>query len=300
MYGKLFSSTFTGSMFGAGPEVFAVWSYVVANVVDSYVELNPPLLAAVLGADAERVRAAIERLCDVDPASRNPSEEGRRLIHEGGFQYRVVSHEIYRNMRNEEDRRIYNREAQARSRARRKPVSTSNPLKNKVSTGLSAMSAHTEAEADTDTDLHTEEDLVLVAESEKILLSKVSDHQSLIGFYHDTFLEKFGVKPQIDGKKDGQLIARLLKAHGFDAVRANLAQFFVSDDPFIKSTGYTLGVFKSTFNKLTIERTNPQHGTVETSHRTRSNVAAVKSSVTRRMAPSEAFGLIEGSRDRDK
>ncbi|MFH1730161.1 MAG: hypothetical protein ABIF82_00740 [Planctomycetota bacterium] len=144
MFGKFFSSTFTGSMFGAGTDVFAVWGYVVANVIDSSVELNPPLLAAILGTDADAIERAIAILTAPDPKSRNPAEDGRRLIHEGGYQYRVTSHEIYRSIRNEEERRAYNREAQSRSRAKRSKLSNGVSL---TQPQKSTTSAHTEAES---------------------------------------------------------------------------------------------------------------------------------------------------------
>ena len=149
MYGKYFASTFTGSMFGAGPEVFAVWGYVIANTVNSTVELNPVMLAAVLGSTPEKVESAITFLCRPDPASRNKDREGARLVHENAFQYHVVSHALYRAIRNEDDRREYNRTKQAESRARRKKTKVSKqPVIDSQS--LSAMSAHTEAEADTE------------------------------------------------------------------------------------------------------------------------------------------------------
>lgn len=146
IYGKFFASTFTGSMLGAGADVFAVWGYVIANTVDSRVELNPRLLGAVLGAPSERVETAIEFLCRPDPASRNEDEDGRRLVREGAFQFRVVSHEIYRAIRNEDERRAYNRDAQRRSRARR----SGSPVTPNVNDGqsLSTLSAQAEAEED--------------------------------------------------------------------------------------------------------------------------------------------------------
>jgi hypothetical protein len=119
MYGKLFASTFTGSLCGSGPTVFAVWSYVIAHAVDSSVELNPRLLAGVLGTDAKEVANAIEFLGRPDPDSRNADQGGRRLIREGQYQYRVVSHSIYRAIKSDENRRAYNREKQRESRERR-------------------------------------------------------------------------------------------------------------------------------------------------------------------------------------
>jgi hypothetical protein len=145
MYGKIFASTFTGSMFGAGADVFAVWGYVLAHTVDSTVELNPTFLGAVLGMEPERVAAAIEKLSASDPRSRNPQNDGRRLVHERGFQYHVTSHEIYRNIRNDDERREYNREAQRRSRANAAVVKSVNDGQRQ-----SAMSAHTESEAESE------------------------------------------------------------------------------------------------------------------------------------------------------
>ena len=122
MYGKIFASTFSGSMVGAGPDVFAVWAFALAQVVNSRVELNPRLLAPVLGTTQDRVEAAIEYLGRPDADSRNPAEEGRRLIREGQYQYRVVSHEIYQAIRNEEERRNYNAQKKRESRDRLKNV----------------------------------------------------------------------------------------------------------------------------------------------------------------------------------
>lgn len=155
MYGKLFASTYTGSMFGMGPDVFAVWGYVIANVVDSSVELNPVLLAAAIGMPVDRVEAAIAKLGESDPKSRNPAADGRRLIHEHGFQYHVTSHNIYRNIRSNDERREYNREAQRKSRANRSLTV------NDVNDGHSLSALSAKSESDTETDPRGTEDTVL-------------------------------------------------------------------------------------------------------------------------------------------
>lgn len=120
MYGKIFASTFSGSMFGKGPEVFAVWSYVIANAVDSRVELNPRMLAAIIGTTPAKIEEAIEFLCHPDPESRNPDHEGRRLVRDGQYQFLVVSHRIYRGMKDEDERRAYNARRQRESRDRKR------------------------------------------------------------------------------------------------------------------------------------------------------------------------------------
>jgi len=118
MYGKFFASAFTGSMMGAGPTVFAVWSYIIANTCGSQVEVNVKLLSMMLGTTEEDVQAAVDYLCSADPKSRSAAEDGRRLLYLSGFSYKVVNHEHYLRIKNEDDRREYNRRKKEESHAR--------------------------------------------------------------------------------------------------------------------------------------------------------------------------------------
>lgn len=128
MYGKLFSSAYTGSMMGKGSDVFAVWGYVIANAVNSQIELNPVLLSALIGEPVEAMEAAIEFLCQPDARSRSKLEEGRRLVREGEYAYFVPNHETYSKIKDERDRRdymrAYMREKRAREAAAAKPPET--------------------------------------------------------------------------------------------------------------------------------------------------------------------------------
>lgn len=121
MYGKHFASMYEGSMVGAGAVVFAVMGYIIANAVPdrevgTQVELNPKLLAFILGEKQSEVEKAIEFLCAPDKNSRSKEEQGRRLVRIGQFSYRVVNGAKYRAMRDEEKRREQNREAKRRER----------------------------------------------------------------------------------------------------------------------------------------------------------------------------------------
>lgn len=120
MYGKAFESMYSGSMVGAGINVFAVWNYVIAKTRKGVVELNPKLLAAILGGTEEEIQSAMDFLQKEDLNSRSKAEDGRRLIREGQFQYRVVNWQAYAEIRREEDRREYNRLKQIEYRARKK------------------------------------------------------------------------------------------------------------------------------------------------------------------------------------
>ncbi len=125
MYGKLFSSMYEGSMVGAGAVVFAVMGYVISKQKppEFTVELNPKLLAAILGETPEEIQKAIDYLEAPDPISRTDRKEGKRLEKVGSFNYHVVNGDIYHNIRNYEERKAYNREAQRKFREKnQKPV----------------------------------------------------------------------------------------------------------------------------------------------------------------------------------
>jgi len=120
MYGKHFESMYTGSMVGSGAVTFAVWGYVIAHVraPDFTVELNPKLLAFILGEHELDVVGTISRLCDPDPQSRSKLEGGRRLVRRGEYRYWVVNAETYKSERMSEERRAYWREYKRKQRAK--------------------------------------------------------------------------------------------------------------------------------------------------------------------------------------
>lgn len=122
MYGKYFKSTFTGSMVGAGPDVFAIWGYVVANTVQGKVELNPILLAAIIGMPIDRVQKALDYLQSPDPKSRSKEHDGRRLLKEGEYQYCIPNFFTYHNITNNAELREYNRTKQAEHREKTRPL----------------------------------------------------------------------------------------------------------------------------------------------------------------------------------
>lgn len=120
VYGKTYESMYHGSMVGAGLNVFAVWNYIITNTHFGVIELNPKLLHAILGGELIEVEAALTFLASPDPDSRSKEEEGRRIVKEGQFQYRVVNWEAYQSMKTAADLRQYNRNKQAEYRAKEK------------------------------------------------------------------------------------------------------------------------------------------------------------------------------------
>lgn len=111
MYGKHFASMYTGSMVGIGPTVFALWGYVISNCDrEGFVELNPVLLAAILGCSVDEVKHAVQVLTGPDTDSRNKDLEGRRLVQHAAFLYHATTYKKYRDIRDSDHKRTYMRD----------------------------------------------------------------------------------------------------------------------------------------------------------------------------------------------
>lgn len=126
-YGKVFVSTYTGSMYGAGMHVHAVWPWILAHADEhGIVEINPDVVGDQLdkccATVAQHVRTAVEYLMQPDPSSRSQEEGGRRLVHVSGFTYRVVNKEKYRDRGG--DRTAYWRDYRAKKRGQRNSCAT--------------------------------------------------------------------------------------------------------------------------------------------------------------------------------
>ena len=96
-FAKVFRSMYSGSMYGAGMSVFAVWGWILAHKDEhGRVEINADVIAHELGGSTQEVDEAVTYLSAPDERSRSRDEEGRRIIHEKAFTYRVVNHTTYR------------------------------------------------------------------------------------------------------------------------------------------------------------------------------------------------------------
>lgn len=81
---------------------------------------------------------------------------------------------------------------------------------------------------------------------------KGKEAKELLDYFFQKFLEKFNEKPIINGKKDIPLLKSLLETKPKNKLKELVDKFFEIDDPFIKRSGYTIGVFYSVINKLII------------------------------------------------
>ncbi len=136
-----------------------------------------------LGRGFNTLEKAIEYLCEPDPQSRSDAFEGRRLVKEGQFAYHVPSHERYRAIQHEGDRREYLRKKKRESRARNavSPVesttyedSVSTPV-NTCQHSMSTLSTHTETETESEVSLLVLESSSLRSEDSKTNNSSSED-----------------------------------------------------------------------------------------------------------------------------
>ena len=132
IFGKVFATMFTGSMYGAGAPVFAVMTYVIANMQPDrdrveFVRLNPQGLADTIGENKETIQKAIDFLCGTDAESNHKEESGRRLVLEGPYLYRVVNGRHYRELKDEEDRLAKDAVRAARYREKKQAEARSRP-----------------------------------------------------------------------------------------------------------------------------------------------------------------------------
>lgn len=128
-WGKLYESVFERSMVGFGGTAFAVWSYCIAKAKppQGLIELNPVLIAAVIGDPRDAIERAIKKLCGPDNNTHTKGSNGQRLEHIGAYTYRMVNWKVYRGPKSPEQLREYYRIKQAQYRARKRAMGLETP-----------------------------------------------------------------------------------------------------------------------------------------------------------------------------
>lgn len=106
--------------------MFAVWPYVIAHMRPNgdrtvfTVELNPDLIARVIGEKEADVEEVIRKCCEPDPRTRTHTKEGRKLVQIDSYLYEVVNGATYDRIKRTEDLKEQNRIRQARHYRKKK------------------------------------------------------------------------------------------------------------------------------------------------------------------------------------
>jgi len=120
MFGKVFEQMYTGSMVGAGTNVYSLWPYMIACCdSDGDVDVHPVAVAAILGTTPDDVKAALEYLLAKDEHSRSEEHDGARVVKVLENRYHLVNYDKYRKIKDQDERREQLRQAQRRFRAKK-------------------------------------------------------------------------------------------------------------------------------------------------------------------------------------
>lgn len=119
---KLFSTITESSLWSESKETRVLFVTMLAKAdATGFVEAALPGLARVSNLSLEETRVAVAQLEGPDPHSKNPANEGRRVIHvpeRGGWQ--ILNYAAYRERRNDEERQAYMRQYMKQYRAKNK------------------------------------------------------------------------------------------------------------------------------------------------------------------------------------
>lgn len=78
--------------------------------------------------------------------------------------------------------------------------------------------------------------------------------KEFLTFWNKAFSEKTGKDYFFNGGKEGALTKKMLESYSLDNLKELAGVFFESHDNFILTSGYTIGVFHSQLNKLSVEK----------------------------------------------
>ena len=244
MYGKVFAQTYVGSMFGAGLPVMALWPYMLATCdKKGRVEVNPPMVAVMLGCTDDEVSGALSFLAAPDPNSRTKDFEGRRIEKVGQFLYQILNYVKYRDIRAEEERIEYQREWDRTHRpsgaARAKKASpTKSPTKSdKVRRGPTSP---TKVEVEVEVD-------------KKKGTSGAANGQEAVALFCSAFKAHQGTNPSGPalGRASKEMKA-LIAEHGKDVYEAAVSAYFASKDKFVIQQIHDPKYFADHFDRFSL------------------------------------------------
>jgi hypothetical protein len=150
MYGKIFSSIYEGTLYGQWEALVTFQQFIVLCDADGIVDMTPPAIAARTSIPLEIITKGISILEKVDPYSRTPEQEGRRIelidAHRP-WGWHIVNHQKYQHMQDADTIR-----AQTRERVRRhREAKADQRYGNESVTDSNGQKRHTDTDTNTDT-----------------------------------------------------------------------------------------------------------------------------------------------------
>src|SRR3990172_2347070 len=159
MYTKLYRGIVDGSLYGRREALTVFFVMLALADQEGIVDVLPRKIADILGETEDFVTIGLAELSAPDPISRTPTAEGRRILplnEHRTWGWKITNYEAYRKIRDEEQRREYQRQWDRNKRKR----PTTNPTASDKSDHIRPKTTNTEAKV-----------LTTLASSEKISLS---------------------------------------------------------------------------------------------------------------------------------
>lgn len=107
MYGKIFDSMYEGTLYGHWEAIVTLQQMLVLCNQDGVLDMTPQAMAARTSIPLEIITKGIGILAEVDPYSRTPDEDGRRIVlldEHRPWGWRIVNYAKYQQIKNRADK----------------------------------------------------------------------------------------------------------------------------------------------------------------------------------------------------
>jgi len=125
MYGKIFESMYSGTLYGQWEAIVTFQQLIVLSDSDGVVDMTPPAIAATTSIPLEIINKGLEDLQKADEYSRSDGQDGRRIVlvdPPRPWGWVIVNHKYYRDLASREDKKEKDRVRIAEKRSKNKDV----------------------------------------------------------------------------------------------------------------------------------------------------------------------------------
>lgn len=137
MYGKIFDSIYTGTLYGQWQAIVTFQQMIVLCDADGIIDMTPPAIAALTSIPLEIITKGLDVLSAPDPYSRTPGSEGRRIelidAHRP-WGWRIINHNKYKRLQDADTVREQTAERVRKHRELKRSVTDGNAQKRHTDT----------------------------------------------------------------------------------------------------------------------------------------------------------------------
>ena len=161
MYGKIFDSMYDSTISANWQGMVTFQQLIVLSDSDGVIDMTPPAISRRTGIPLDIIEVGIEYLESPDVYSRNPNEDGKRIIRldeHRPWGWQIVNHKHYTNLSTREEKKEYDKiryQSKKSGKAFKESEKASEKVEKEEISQVSTDSTHTDTDTDTDKDLNT-------------------------------------------------------------------------------------------------------------------------------------------------